>query len=219
MRKYRAARCEGVLDYDWAAIPYNRIAIVNLLVSAHPQGDYLEIGCASNLLFDAVMSGRKTGVDPKSGGTHRQTSDTFFADNPQARFDVVFIDGLHVYEQVRRDLVHSLRAVRKGGWIALHDMLPRDWVEEHVPQLSTAGWTGDGWKAAFELAACPGVDFRLLAVDHGVGVLRVTGDAPRLPDFTAELGPQRFAYLHRRLAELPLVDYAEGRAWIDAHLG
>ena len=218
LRKFRADRYPHALDYDWAAIRYNRVSIVNLLVSANPGGDYLEIGCASNLLFDSVMAAHKTGVDPVSGGTHRQTSDDFFRDHPDARFDVVFIDGLHLYDQVRRDLVNSLRSVRKGGWIGLHDLLPRDWIEEHVPPLSTAGWTGDGWKVAFELIASPDVDFRLLAIDHGVGVLRVLADQPRLADLRADLHPRRFGYFHEHFARLPVVSYDEGRAWIEAHL-
>ncbi len=218
LQKFRADRYPHALDYDWAAIRYNRVAIVNLLVSAAPGGDYLEIGCASNLLFDSVMARRKTGVDPVSGGTHRQTSDDFFQENPDARFDVVFIDGLHLYDQVRRDLVNSLKCVRKGGWIALHDMLPRDWIEEHVPQLSTAGWTGDGWKVAFELMASPDVDFRLLAIDHGVGVLRALCDQPRIPDLRADLAPRRFPYFHQNFARLPVLGYDEGRAWIETHL-
>src|SRR5665213_4026062 len=124
LRKFRADRYPHAFDYDWATIRYNRVSIVNLLVSANPGGDYLEIGCASNLLFDAVMAGRKIGVDPVSGGTHRQTSDDFFRDNPGARFDVVWIDGLRPYDQVRRGLVNSPRAVGKGGWIGLHDLIP-----------------------------------------------------------------------------------------------
>ncbi len=217
-RKFRADRYPHVLDYDWAAIAYNRISIVNLLLSGNAGGDYLEIGCASNLLFDSVMAKHKTGVDPVSGGTHRQTSDDFFVANPDARFDVVFIDGLHLYDQVRRDLVNSLKCVRKGGWIALHDMLPRDWIEEHVPPLSTAGWTGDGWKVAFELMASPDVDFRLLAIDHGVGVMRVLSDQPKLLDMRADLAPRRFPYFHQNFARLPVLGYDEGRAWIETHL-
>lgn len=219
MRKYAASRYPHELDYDWAAIPYNRIAIVNLLLSADPGAAYLEIGCASNQLFDAVMAKDKIGVDPVSGGTHRQTSDEFFAGNGERRFDVVFIDGLHVYGQVRRDLVNALAAVRSGGWVALHDMLPRDWVEEHVPQISTSRWTGDGWKVAFELLQGRDLDFRIIAADHGVGVVKVLGDNPGIPDLRAALEPLRFRDFHRRLPELPVVDFDAGKAWIEAHLG
>jgi hypothetical protein len=216
-QKYRKSFCAHGFDYDWAAIRHNRISLVNRLVADNPGGDYLEIGCASNLLFDAVMAVHKVGVDPRSGGTHRQTSDAFFRDHPDARFDVVFIDGLHRYEQIHRDVVNALKVTRAGGWIALHDMLPRDWIEEHVPQISTSRWTGDGWKVAFELIASPDVDFRLLAIDHGVGVVRLLNGDARIPDFADTLGAKRFSYLHEHFAELPILDYDAGRAWIDSY--
>jgi SAM-dependent methyltransferase len=216
-RRYRASFCQHAFDYDWSTIRHNRISLVNRLVADNPGGDYLEIGCASNLLFDAVMAARKTGVDPQSGGTHRLTSDEFFRAHPEARFDVVFIDGLHHYDQIHRDVANALRATRAGGWIGLHDMLPRDWIEEHVPQISTSRWTGDGWKVAFELIASPDVDFRLLAIDHGVGVVRVLKDGATLADRARELGAKRFSYLYEHFAELPIVDYDVGRAWIDSY--
>jgi hypothetical protein len=216
-RRYRESYCAHGFDYDWATIRHNRISLVNRLVADNPGGDYLEIGCASNLLFDAVMAARKVGVDPRSGGTHRETSDDFFRDHPDDRFDVVFIDGLHHYAQVHRDVVNALKATRAGGWIGLHDMLPRDWIEEHVPQISTSRWTGDGWKVAFELIASPDVDFRLLAIDHGVGVVRVLNDGAEIPDFAESLGARRFSYLYEHFAELPIMDYDAGRAWIDSY--
>ena len=80
-----------------------------------PDGNYLEIGCANNDLFDAVMAGRKVGVDPLRGGTHRLTSDVFFAGCGGEPFDVVFIDGLHLYDQVRRDLDGALGVLKPGG--------------------------------------------------------------------------------------------------------
>ena len=36
-------------------------------------------------------------------------------------FDFVFIDGLHTYEQIKKDLDHYGDLVRKGGVIACHD--------------------------------------------------------------------------------------------------
>jgi len=216
MRRHRGHACATRLDYDWSAIPYNRISLVNLLLAPRPDGDYLEIGCAGNDLFHSVLAARKIGVDPVRGGTHRQTSDEFFASWRGGKFDVIFIDGLHLYDQVRRDLVNALAWLKPGGWIAMHDMLPRDWLEEHVPQIRSAGWTGDGWKCAFEIAATPGLDFRLLAIDHGVVVVRPTAPDVKLADLTFHLAEARFTYLAENIARLPLVDYPEGRAWIRA---
>ena len=196
---------------------YNRKAIVNRLLSVTEGNDYLEIGCAGDELFDAVMAGRKVGVDPVRGGTHRMTSDAFFNSWDTDAFDVVFIDGLHHYAQVRRDLDGALRCLRRGGWIAIHDMLPRDWLEEHVPQLQTRGWAGDGWKVAFELLASPDIDFRLVAIDHGIVVVRPLAERPLVADLSAELASERFAYLHRNFTLLPVVGYHEASAWIASH--
>ena len=216
MRRYRHARCDGVFEYDWAAAHYDRRAVVNLLLAGNPDGDYLEIGCADNALFDAVMARRKVGVDPHRGGTHRMTSDAYFATHAE-RFDVVFVDGLHLYDQVRRDLDGALSALKPGGWIAFHDMLPRDWLEEHVPQIRTRGWTGDGWKVAFELLASTDVDFRLLAIDHGVLVVKPLVDKPAILDLSATLARERFEYLYRNFARLPIVDYDEAADWIASY--
>ncbi|HXV01633.1 MAG TPA: class I SAM-dependent methyltransferase, partial [Caulobacteraceae bacterium] len=157
----------------------------------------------------------KVGVDPAQGGTHRMTSDAFFAGNEE-RFDVVFIDGLHTYDQARRDVVNALAVVRSGGWIAVHDMFPRDWIEEHVPQISTSRWTGDPWKVAFELAVSPDVDFRLIAIDHGIGIIRLRSDGARLADRRAELTPRRFAWFREHIDELPVIDWPAALEWIAA---
>jgi hypothetical protein len=214
VRRYRAARTTARLDYEWDQIHYDRRAVMNLLMAERPAGRYLEIGCAGDDLFDAVMAADKVGVDPVRGGTHRMTSDAFFAAYAGPAFDVVFVDGLHLYDQVRRDVEGALRVLAPGGWIGVHDMLPRDWLEEHVPQIRTRGWTGDGWKVAFELLASPDIEFRLLALDHGVLVARALTPVPRLADLSAELADKRFAWLHVNLARLPLVDYAAAAAWI-----
>lgn len=206
------------IEIDWYAIPYNRIAVVNSLLAGRPEARYLEIGCFWNVTFDSVMASHKTGVDPVRGGTHRMTSDDFFRAFPDERFDVIFIDGLHTYEQVRRDTVHALERLAPGGWIAFHDLHPRTWIEEHVPDISLGRtWTGDVWKVAFELASTPGLDFRLLRVDHGVGVVRVDSGFAGLVDRRADLASQRFTYFLDHLHELPIVSFEAARDWIAQH--
>lgn len=212
--KYRAARFDLAFGYDWAAIPHDRIATVNHLLALKTGAAYLEIGCAGDELFAAVKAGSKTGVDPARGGTHRMTSDAYFAAHPEARFDVIFIDGLHTYDQVRRDLAHALRAVNPGGWIALHDMLPCDWFDEHTPQISTAAWTGDCWKCAFELLATSGVDFRVVEIDHGVVVVKVLAEGVTLADHRATLNPVGFRYLFENVNRLPLASWEQAKRWI-----
>ncbi|HEY1880828.1 MAG TPA: class I SAM-dependent methyltransferase [Caulobacteraceae bacterium] len=210
--RYRADAVEGFFDLDWSKVEGDRKAVVRALIQATGARSYLEIGCAENLLFDTVQADRKVGVDPVQGGTHRMTSDTFFAANEET-FEVVFIDGLHLYDQVRRDVASALKVVPACGWIAVHDMFPRDWIEEHTPQISTSRWTGDPWKVGFELIRTAGVEFRLLSIDHGVGVIRVLNDGAVLADRSAELTDKRFAWFRENFAELPVIDWRAAEAW------
>jgi hypothetical protein len=75
IRKWSHHSDKRRFDWDWTATHYNRIAVVNLLLSKMVDPPYLEIRCASNTLFNSVPALHKVGVDPVSGGTERKTSD------------------------------------------------------------------------------------------------------------------------------------------------
>lgn len=212
-RKWSKHADERTLDWKWRSTNYNRIAVVNLLLAKFDDPKYLEIGCDTNSLFDSVPVAHKVGVDPARGGNVRATSDAFFASNSD-RFNVIFIDGLHTYDQVRRDVINAFSRLEPGGWIALHDMLPRDWMEHHVPRVSSGAWTGDVWKVAFELLNTKGIEFKILKIDNGVGVVRVLSDRPVLPDMRAELEPKQFSYYYDNLKSLPLAEWAEAQDWL-----
>jgi hypothetical protein len=213
LRQYREHAVPGTLPWTWDGKP-NRVALVNLLMHGRLLGDYLEIGCDTNVLFDSVAAANKVGVDPSRGGTLRMASDAFFASNERL-FDVIWIDGQHTYEQVRRDVVNAIASLKPGGWVGIHDLLPRNWIEGFVPRLIPEGaWSGDVWKVAFELARSDGIDFRILNIDRGVGVFRVTDPAARLVDMQAELTPATFGYLRERVTELPIIEWDAGFRWI-----
>ena len=211
--RYRQNASSQTLDWPWGEVHYNRVALVNLLVSKVDDCDYLEIGCDTNGLFDAVAAPNKVGVDPRRGGNVRKTSDEFFRDNRKT-FDVVFIDGLHTYEQVHRDIVNAIRVLKPGGWVALHDMLPRNWMEHHVPVVTTGKWTGDVWKTGFELAQTEGIDFKIIKMDFGVGVFRLTHPSPRLVDLKSELEDKQFPYFVENLARLPVIEWKDCKEWL-----
>ena len=80
---YRHNSHPKTFDWDWSRKSFNGVAVINYLVgkTGGLSSRYLEIGCASNDLFHSVASLQKVGVDPASGGTHRMTSDVFFATN------------------------------------------------------------------------------------------------------------------------------------------
>ena len=113
------------------------------------------------------------------------TSDEFFKTvAPQVLadgVDVVFIDGLHTFEQAYRDCMNSLQYLNPGGVILLHDCLPSSEAEA-VPALSyeeawkingptwNGFWVGDVWKAILVLRS-QHADLQtcVLHCDHGIG--------------------------------------------------
>jgi len=148
----------------------NRISIINNLIKEHGYSNYLEIGVAQGTCFKKVKCENKTGVDPKCNGTHAMTSDAFFKINKD-KFDIVFIDGLHVAEQVERDILNSLACLKKGGTIVCHDMNPPS--EKHQKLAHEMGqWCGDCWKAWVRLRRTR-KDLTMFVhdCDFGVGVI------------------------------------------------
>lgn len=195
--------------WEWDKKGYNRISLVNHLISLSGgiSSKYLEIGCYNNTLFDSVASLKKTGVDPSKGGTHRMTSDDFFSINKEI-FDVIFIDGLHEYFQVYNDAINALKAIKVGGYIAFHDFLPGNWKEEHVPRISSH-WNGDCWKLASQLCESKGLEFFILNIDQGVGVLKKLSDDWYIPRFSEELNSSDFAKYVSVVDDFPIISFED----------
>jgi len=218
-RKFSHNASQINFDWDWSAENYNRIATVNNIIRRFNKNKirYLEIGCCENELFNAVCADTKIGVDPIKGGTHRMTSDEFFAKTNE-KFDVIFIDGLHEYHQVRNDTINALHCLSDGGVIAFHDFLPRNWLEQHVPQLYVPRlntlWTGDCWKVACELTRSEGLEFKIIKIDHGVGILRKASENFRLADMRKELDGKQFDYYAEAVKSFPIVSWQEFDAWL-----
>lgn len=173
-------RSQGELLFDWEHVPAKRTDLILAIIAAYPCASYLEIGCQGDKNFRAIKAAHKVGVDPASGGTHRMTSDAFFAQNKE-QFDCIFIDGLHTYEQARKDVINSLNCLNPRGILIMHDMLPASWEREHVPRLYPI-WNGTVWKIAYELLERFGRKFGIVMADHGVGV--VFNDAGLFAEFS-----------------------------------
>ena len=92
-----------------------RLDVIKHIASTFHIEDYLEIGTFKNEVFDVAskLFPHAVGVDPVSGGTHRMTSDEFFANNT-AMFDLIFVDGLHEANQVFKDVHHALDILKPG---------------------------------------------------------------------------------------------------------
>ena len=153
-----------------------RTELLNQLVTTRGYRDYLEIGVRDpRHNFDKVrVPGKKHSVDPapKREVTHRLTSDAFFA-QCKDRYDLVFIDGLHIADQVERDIVNSLAQLADGGTIVLHDCNPLTADAQTDDYDGKKHWNGTVWKAIVKLRATrDDLDMCVIDMDEGCGVVR-----------------------------------------------
>ena len=89
-------------------------------------------------------------------------------------FDVIFVDGLHVYEQVYKDIINSLKFLNKNGYIICHDMNPPTEKHQAVPRPTDQGqWNGDCWKAWIQIRTERNdLTMHVVDMDWGVGVVK-----------------------------------------------
>ena len=50
-----------------------------------------------------------------------------------------------------------------GGYLFIHDLIPRNFMEEFSPPMGTP-WSGDVWKVAQELCKSDGIEFYVIKV-------------------------------------------------------
>ena len=93
------------INFNWDKYS-QRFDIINKIIKKKGFKNYLEIGCFEDENFKKIIIDRKVGVDPISGGTIRLTSDEYFSSNKEI-FDIIFIDGLHHFDQVKKDIINS----------------------------------------------------------------------------------------------------------------
>ena len=129
----------------------------------------MEIGCQSDVNFSKIKIENKVGVDPQSGGTLRMTSDEFFSQNKDT-FDLIFIDGLHIHEQVLKDIDNSLNVLNENGVILLHDCLPAKIWHQTIPQTHSS-WNGDVWKSIVQSRTREDIDTYTIKADQGLGLI------------------------------------------------
>lgn len=124
---------------------------------------YLEIGCRLGDSF-APVRGKTIAVDPffrvnlnvigTKPALHvfQQTSDDFFASQflqrNNIRLGLSFLDGMHLYEYLLRDFMHTEAASNADGVIMLHDCAPFGigMTTRDLENLPAGAWTGDVWK-------------------------------------------------------------------------
>lgn len=169
----------------------SRTEILNFLLqrSGRNKTCYLEIGVRNpQHNFVHIKADEKYSVDPgkefvANPVDFKVTSDEFFSQlragkilNPDIKFDVIFVDGLHLAEQVERDIINALDFITEDGFVVLHDCNPpSEWHarENYMFQETPAFgfWNGTTWKAFQKWRFEPGVYSCCIDSDWGVGVL------------------------------------------------
>jgi len=158
-----------------------RFDILNYLIDRYKLINYLEIGVFQGENIRKVKAPYKNGVDPGVEGyivpevDYQMTSDAFFdliRDHEDIKYDLIFIDGLHEYSQVKKDIENSLNHLQLNGFIVLHDCNPVSY-DAQIPDRKTIAWNGDVWKSFVEFKQnnlfyeCCVID-----TDFGVGVIK-----------------------------------------------
>ena len=160
---------KGKLEYNFPP-NYFRWDMIDYLINKYKYSDYLEIGCDQDQLFSKVRIKNKTGVDPVSGGNIRKTSDEFFRENNN-KFDIIFIDGLHTYNQVKKDILNSINCLKDEGIVLVHDCMPDSLSKQAVPRYRMS-WNGDVWKAIVDLRQNEYLEIYTCKIDQGIGVIK-----------------------------------------------
>ena len=144
--------------------------LIDYLNKKNNYTSYLEIGCDKDQLFSKINIENKYGVDPSCGGNIRKTSDDFFLEN-KINFDLVFIDGLHEYKQVKNDIINSLKFLNKDGIILVHDCMPDSMSKQAVPRYRMS-WNGDVWKAIVDLRRNKNIEIFTCEIDQGIAIIQ-----------------------------------------------
>lgn len=170
-----------------------RSDIINSLIKKNNFKTYLEIGIDNpKLNYNLIECDFKHSVDPffekdhneydssysyydvvKKYLTFRMTSDEFF-ENSAMKYDIIFIDGLHTERQCGKDIINGLKHLNEGGYIVVHDCLPKFKESQTVPRQYQE-WNGDVWKCIPELNK-QFIEYEVVDCDYGCGVIKYTPD-------------------------------------------
>jgi hypothetical protein len=158
-----------------------RFDILNHLIDKYRLINYLEIGVFQGENIRKVKAPYKNGVDPGAEGyvvpevDYPMTSDEFFdliKDHDEIKYDLIFIDGLHEYSQVKKDIENSLNHLQPDGFIVMHDCSPVSY-DAQLPDRKTIAWNGDVWRSFVEFKQNnPLHECCVIDTDFGVGVIK-----------------------------------------------
>jgi len=160
-----------------------KLELINWLIFTKNYTDYLEIGIDKGNCIRNVKCLHKDGVDPNlnvdeiNGVTlHEMTSNNYFKCLDVAKkFDIIFIDGMHLCEYVLRDFLNAEQHLKQEGCIVMHDCNPPN--EEAGSRLrKDAVWNGDVWKVLWILNKYrKDLDIKMFNTDQGITLIENVG--------------------------------------------
>lgn len=167
-----------------------RTDVINILIEKFGYKSYLEIGTQrTSGNFNNINAEHKFCVEPYPPEEEAKfinfigTSDEYFKSiSDDTKFDIIFIDGLHHYDQVLKDIENSFNHLNEDGTIVVHDCLP---TSENMQHREDHGgeWTGDVWKAIATLRVeTIDNDIKVVDTDYGCGILRKGTNIPYQPN-------------------------------------
>jgi len=132
------------------------------------------VGVDPEFCFDWSSHHGKDGIQ-----LHQCLSDTFFDSiDPATTYDLIFVDGLHTFEQTYRDILHAVRHSHPGTVIAIDDTIPCDvfstsrslqdcvGMRYSLTGVADSSWHGDTYKVIPLLTAFNN-DLRLITLIDG----------------------------------------------------
>lgn len=148
---------------------------INALAEINNAQSYLEIGVATGNTFLNVTVARKHAVDPRfrldteaAKSEHvcffEMPSNEFFLHHaePETRYDIIFLDGLHTFEQTLRDFCATMRHCHDNTIWVIDDVFPSDMFSalrnegdtrkyRQLHGQESVDWHGDVFKVMFAI--------------------------------------------------------------------
>ncbi|HET8808844.1 MAG TPA: class I SAM-dependent methyltransferase [Flavobacteriaceae bacterium] len=205
-----------------------RTEIINFFLSKTAGKNYLEIGVRNpEDNFNHIVCKNKVSVDPgvefaENPVDYQLTSDSFFQQlsenktklEKNTRFDVIFIDGLHLADQVEKDIHNSLVHLQENGFVILHDCNPPTIFHQRENygfhnSPAKGYWNGTTWKAFYKFRHEENLYSICFDTDWGVAVLSKT-EHPGFNRLELPLANPYFEYLElekNRKVHLNLADF------------
>jgi len=151
---------KNILNTDYKSYNMLRSDTINSIIDKYGLVDpyYLEIGVWTGTTFKEIKTKNKDGVDPEQYCkceyvNYKMTSDNFFKNHINKKYDIIFIDGLHTAHKVTADIYNSIKSLNNGGFLVLDDVYPHKEREQEALDLRRLGehLTGDVWKGVYNI--------------------------------------------------------------------